>query len=161
MSAFSFWALRSTGMKSPANSEMPAARLVLPRRVTIGLLVLAGVLGLGVLFFFFDPVRHSFYPTCMFHKLTGLNCPGCGGLRALHQLTHGNFVTAFHCNPLFVLLLPFLALIGVRWLIRGSQSSIGNTVFFRPAMLWTLLAVTLLFTILRNLPWPAFTWMSP
>ena len=140
---------------------MPATRAFPPRRVAFGLLALAALLVLGVVFFFFDPVRHAFYPACLFHKLTGLNCPGCGGLRALHHLTHGNIVAAFHCNPLFVVLLPFLLFIGVRWLVHGSQTFDGNPVFFRPAMLWTLLAVTFLFTVLRNLPGPAFAWMSP
>ena len=140
---------------------MPATRTIPPGRVALGLLALAALLALGVVFFFFDPSRHNFYPACMFHKLTGWNCPGCGGLRALHHLAHGNVVTAFHCNPLFIALLPFLLLIGVRWLTNGGQAFNGNTVFFRPVVLWTLLAITLLFTVLRNLPGPAFAWMSP
>lgn len=113
------------------------------------------------MFFFFDPVRAGFYPTCLFHKLTGLNCPGCGGLRAIHHLTHGNIVTAFHCNPLFIALLPFLIFIALRWIKHGREAFNANIVFFRPRALWTLLAVTLAFTILRNLPGPAFAWMSP
>ena len=140
---------------------MPTARTFLPRRVVFALLASAAPLSLGAVFFFFDPVRHSFYPACMFHKLTGLNCPGCGGLRALHHLTHGDFLTAFHCNPLFIALLPLLLFMGICWITRGFQAFPGNTVLFRPVMLWTLLAVTVLFTILRNLPWPAFAWMSP
>jgi len=127
----------------------------------LGLLVLTALLSLGVVFFFFDPVRHSFYPACVFHKLTGLNCPGCGGLRALHHLTHGEIVTAFRCNPLFVVLLPFIVYLAVCWLKRGREAFDSNAIFFRPAVLWTLLAVTLLFSVLRNLPWPAFAWMSP
>ena len=38
--------------------------------------------------------------------ITGLNCPGCGTARGLHQLLHGNFVAAFEFNPLLVILLP-------------------------------------------------------
>ena len=139
---------------------MPAARIP-PGRLAFGLLALTALALLGAVFFFFDPVHHSFYPTCMFHKLTGLNCPGCGGLRALHQLTHGNFVTAFHCNPLLIALLPFFLFVGIRWLTNGGREFNGNTVFLRPGVLWTLAAVTLLFTVLRNLPWAAFAWMSP
>lgn len=122
--------------------------------------MVTGLLSLGVVFFFFDPVRHSFYPACTFHRLTGFNCPGCGGLRALHQLTHGNILTAFQCNPLFIALLPLLLITGLRWFTRGREA-FDSTVFFRPVILWTLLALTVLFTILRNLPWPAFAWMSP
>ena len=39
-----------------------------------------------------------------FHAMTGLWCPGCGGLRAVHDLTHGHLVTALHENALVVLL---------------------------------------------------------
>ena len=132
-----------------------------PRRVLIGLLIAVALALVGTLFFFFDPVRHSFYPACLFHKLTGLNCPGCGGLRALHHLTRGNFLTAFQSNPLFIGLLPFLLFIALRWVRRGREAFDPNPVFFRPAVLWSLLAMTLLFTVLRNLPGPAFAWMSP
>jgi hypothetical protein len=130
-------------------------------RAVIGILLAITLVLVGVIFFFFDPTRTGFYPVCLFHKLTGLNCPGCGGLRALHQLTHGNVVTAFHCNPLLMVLLPFITFLTLRWLLRGREAFVGNTVLFRPAALWILLAVTLLFTVLRNLPWPAFNWMSP
>ena len=137
------------------------AQNIPPRRIALGALALAAILLIGLIFFFFDPVRHSFYPTCLLHKVTGLSCPGCGGLRALHQLTHGNIVTAFQCNPLFIALLPFVLFLGIRWLTRSPQACDSHPVLFRPAILWTLLAVTVLFTILRNLPWPAFAWMSP
>jgi hypothetical protein len=140
---------------------MSPAQNIPSRRAALGALVLTAVLFLGLVFFFFDPARHSFYPACMLNKMTGLHCPGCGGLRALHQLTHGNIVTAFRCNPLFIALLPFILILGIRWLTRGPQAFASRTILFRPAMLWTLLAVTVLFTILRNLPSPAFAWMSP
>ena len=64
---------------------------------TMSLVALAA----GVLFCF-DPNRYPFYPLCFFHRATGLLCPGCGSLRALHQLLHGNLATAFHFNALLV-----------------------------------------------------------
>lgn len=115
------------------------------------LVVLAGIL------YWFDPVKHSFYPACFFHQLTGLNCPGCGGLRAVHHLTHGEFRAAFHSNPLLILALPFAGWIGLRWLRPGN--TIANATFTRLA--WATLVVVLVFGVLRNLPGPAFAWMSP
>ena len=148
-------------MKSFAKFTMPEARTIPTQRVWKGVLIAAALALVGVVFFLFDPVRNSFYPLCLFHNLTGLNCPGCGGLRALHHLTHGEILAAFHCNPLLMALLPIVAFLAFRWFKHGSGAFDGNTVFFRPAALCTLLAVTLAFTILRNLPWPAFAWMSP
>jgi len=124
--------------------------------------LIAGVsLAAGILLFRFDPAQGGLYPVCLLHQLTGLNCPGCGGLRALHHLTHGEFISAFHCNPLLMLLLPVFLFAGVRWVVRGNQAVGGRSPLARPGVLWSLLAVTLLFTILRNLPGPAFAWMSP
>ena len=54
------------------------------------------------------------------YQLTGLACPGCGSLRALHQLTHGHFGEALRLNPMLVMALPFLF-----WIVlRKKQKSI-------------------------------------
>lgn len=37
---------------------------------------------------------------CMFHTITGLYCPGCGGTRAVKQLLHGNLLMSFQYHPL-------------------------------------------------------------
>src|SRR5688500_2237035 len=62
-----------------------------------------------VLLYFFAPTEHRFYPRCVFHSITGLACPGCGSLRALHNLLRGEFAAAFRLNPLMMVLLPALA----------------------------------------------------
>lgn len=123
------------------------------------MLTVAALLVGTLVFFFFDPAQGGWYPRCQFHKLTGLNCAGCGSLRALHHLTHGEFGAAFQSNPLLMLLLPCLAFWGARWAWTGNKAF--ASFLFRPAAVWTLLGVTLAFSILRNLPWPAFAWMSP
>jgi hypothetical protein len=131
------------------------------KRTLITALTFAALLAVATVFFLFDPAQGGFYPSCMFHNLTGLDCPGCGSLRALHHLTHGNIVAAFHSNPLLIVLLPLVAFLGIRWFKRGRGAFGNDPIFLRPATAWTLLAVTLAFTVLRNLPWPAFAWMSP
>lgn len=66
--------------------------------------------GLAVLYYRFDPARHSFFPACPFRWLTGYACAGCGSQRAVHQLLHGHLANAWHLNPLLVLMLPYLVL---------------------------------------------------
>ncbi len=123
------------------------------------LMATVGVLATGALFWF-DPSRFHFYPLCMFHSTTGLLCPGCGSLRALHQLLHAHPVTAFHCNPLLVLSLPFLLWYGVARTVRRRRG-LPTTGILRPGWFWLFLAVVVIFGVVRNLPGEPFAWLRP
>jgi hypothetical protein len=105
-----------------------------------------------------DPEHPGHYPTCPFHALTGLWCPGCGSLRALHALTHGDLPTALHRNALAVLALPYLAGAWLAWFTR-TLGRPGSTRVPPPAALWGLLAVLVAFGVARNLP-PTH-WLAP
>ena len=116
------------------------------------------ILGSGAVLFFFDPARHGFYPICLFHALTGLNCPGCGATRAAYQLLHGRVLLALHDNALFVLALAALAAQAF-WLVLQTIRRRPAAFTASPPMLWALLVIVLVFTGLRNLP--AFACLSP
>jgi Protein of unknown function (DUF2752) len=123
----------------------------------------SAVLGFAILcalaiLFFFNPATHNFYPACLFHAMTGLYCPGCGGTRAVYQLLHGRVLLALHYNALFVLALVALAVWGARFAVRKSRN---QQTFFQlhPKTLWMFIVIALVFTVLRNLP--AFSWLSP
>src|SRR2546421_11472933 len=75
----------------PSRPAGPVSIRGLPILVCAGL----ALVGAAVLFWF-EPTQHAFYPICAFHRTTGLLCPGCGSLRALHQLLHGQVAAAFH-----------------------------------------------------------------
>jgi hypothetical protein len=62
------------------------------------LLMFAGVI--VSFYFLIDPATASFGIPCLFHKITGWDCWGCGGQRAFHELLHGNVSKAFHLNAL-------------------------------------------------------------
>jgi hypothetical protein len=66
------------------------------------------LIGMAAFYFWFDPGQASFFPPCPFRLLTGLECPGCGSQRCLHQLAHGNIRQAYLYNPLMVLSLPYV-----------------------------------------------------
>ena len=122
-------------------------------------LTLLALLGGGVILFAFNPEEHSFYPTCFFHKTTGLLCPGCGALRAAHQLLHGHLAAAFHFNALLVLSLPLLGWCFGRLAVRKLRNE-PVTVAIRPAWLWSGLAAVVAFGILRNLPLAPLAWLA-
>ena len=122
------------------------------------IVLILAALGSGAVLFFFDPTKHGFYPICLFHSLTGWNCPGCGATRAAYQLLHGHLLRALHDNALFILTLAALAAQGA-WFV--TQKIRNRPVAFRvpPRVLWAFLVIALAFTVLRNLP--AFAWLSP
>lgn len=120
---------------------------------------LAGGTMAALILFLFDPSRVPIYPVCQFHELTGLDCPGCGSLRALHALLHGHLVAALHFNLFLVLSLPLYAWLGLRILRHELKG--GPPITIRPAWLWAYLAVWLVFGVLRNLPVPVFASFAP
>jgi len=118
-------------------------------------LISGSVAALGAaILFWFDPSQYAFYPHCIFHQVTGYLCPGCGGLRAIHQLLHGNLASAWHFNALLVASLPLLSLGGVviLWRRHFQLPVLGE---FRLAWLWSGLAVIFVFGILRNVSFVA------
>jgi Protein of unknown function (DUF2752) len=118
----------------------------------------AAMLGGCAVIYFFNPSTHGFYPTCMFHEMTGLNCPGCGATRAVYALLHGRILTALRDNSLFILSGAILTIMNVRFVWRTMRGQPAE--FNLPAgFLWTFLVVAIVFTILRNLP--EFSFLSP
>jgi len=113
----------------------------------------------AVVLFFLDPSHVPIYPTCAFHRVTGLNCPGCGTLRAMHQLLHGHILTALHFNAFVVLSLPLFAWVAVRF-IRHEMKGEPRTVV-RPLWMWCYLGLWLAFGIVRELPVPFLASFSP
>jgi hypothetical protein len=118
----------------------------------------AGVCAAGVLFFC-DPSRVPIYPTCVFHRLTGLDCPACGSLRALHELLHGDFISALHFNAFLVLSLPLFAWFAFDFLRREIQEQPPRKIRLLYVTLY--IAAFVAFGILRDLPVPVFAAFAP
>ena len=118
----------------------------------------ATAVSVSAMVYFFNPSTHGFYPVCLFHTLTGLNCPGCGMTRALYALLHGKPRLALKDNALLVLALAALA-IGSGRLVARKLRNRPTEFDLPPKVLWTLLIVTIGFAVLRNLP--GFDWLRP
>lgn len=120
---------------------------------------LVGFIGLAILFFF-NPAQYSIYPRCQFHAITGLDCPACGALRALHQLLHGHLGAAFRLNALLVLSLPVAGWLALRWATRKAEhQAVASTV--PAAWLWCALVAAVAFGVLRNLPLARLALLAP
>ena len=128
---------------------------VVTRRLTATALWVS-LAGTSAYLYFFEPGKTVAFPVCPFRALTGLNCPGCGTTRGLHQLLHGNVIAAFEFNPLTMLLVPVL----VFSLISFTRSAItGRPLpqFQIPTKyVWLCVVVVLGFWVFRNTPFYPF-----
>lgn len=113
----------------------------------LGAAAVAGTLLLGAV----DPSTHH-VPLCPLAALTGLDCPACGSLRAVHDLAHLDLAGAFGHNALFVVLAPFLVLAWAAWMARSlGYPALGTRRWPRHTG-WALLVVGAVFAVARNLP---------
>ncbi len=111
-----------------------------------------------------DPNVPGRYPLCPTKLLTGLDCPGCGGLRAVHSIATGDLLGALDHNAFVVLVvLPALVAVGVAWLVRSWRepspradpapalpSTDAPAARLTPTFVWALVAVMAVFTVMRN-----------
>jgi len=127
-----------------------------------GPLVTAGLVGgLTLALHFRDPHDSGSWGFCPWAALTGYYCPGCGGLRAVNDLTNGDVVGAASSNLVFVLLVPVLVLWWLRWTRRAWSGAKEPEHGIRHPGVWiALFAVVLVaFGVLRNLP--SGSWLAP
>jgi hypothetical protein len=58
---------------------------------------------------------------CLFTLLTDHHCWGCGLSRALWSLVQGDFLGAYHYNPVIYLLFGFFIYQGIRFYLSHNQ----------------------------------------
>lgn len=140
----------------PTSSEISRGEFPVTRTILLAAGIAMATSG-ALFYFLFDPTRVAIFPPCLFHQLTGLDCPGCGAQRALHQLLHGHLTAAIRLNALFVLSLPLFVWMGARFLWRNFRGESANFIF---RWWWAYLAAWILFGVLRNLPFPVCRWFA-
>ena len=109
------------------------------------------IVGIFTLVTYFPPDAY-FYVPCLFHLSTGLHCPGCGSTRAVSSFMHGDFIVGLKNNLLIILWGPYLIyrlfLVIFSW-IDGKQRVIWSP---PSSTIIIFLIITIIYTILRNLP---------
>jgi|SRR5690606_20574980 len=120
----------------------------------------------GAFFYYFytynPSADSSHFISCPSKSILGLNCPGCGSQRLIHNLLHLNFSEAFRYNPLLFLLFPFviyLVFVFVANLIFGTKYRIK--ILYKNWFVFLMFSVFLIYGILRNLPFYPFTLLAP
>jgi hypothetical protein len=109
------------------------------------------IVGIFSLVTYFPPDT-SFYVPCLFHLSTGLHCPGCGSTRAVSSFMHGDITIGLKNNLLIILWGPYLIyrlfLVIFSW-IDGKQRVVWSP---PSSTIIIFLIITIIYTILRNLP---------
>lgn len=143
---------RDTGSVHRPEGSARAVRL--RRRWWVGLGVGAAATMLG----FVDPAQRRVAPPCLVHAFTGLECPGCGSTRAVHELLNGNPLAALDLNPLVILAAPMMAWYLVAWLAgrTASFASDGS----RRRWLAALVVVVVAYGVVRNVGVAPFTYLA-
>jgi Protein of unknown function (DUF2752) len=130
------------------------------QRVKGPTLFLGALMGASVLLHVRDPHRSGSWGYCPWLALTGTYCPGCGGLRAVNDLTNGDIRAAASSNLLFVGSLPLVAGLYLRWL-AASWNGVNQQVSSKRAVVYAsmFLALVTVFWVVRNLSFGA--WLAP
>ncbi|MSS62814.1 DUF2752 domain-containing protein [Lachnospiraceae bacterium WCA-693-APC-MOT-I] len=116
------------------------------------------ILVVGILYYIWGEQTGLYLP-CMFYKITGLYCPGCGMTRMLIQLLHGNIKSAFYYNRLLFFLIPiltvFIVILMIQYVKKGTMDV--NKKMNNCFILFIIFLI--IFGILRNLP--SFSFLAP
>ncbi|MFF8730776.1 DUF2752 domain-containing protein [Streptomyces sp. NPDC015171] len=140
---------------APGQVPPPAS---VPRRLAAPAGVLTAAAGAFAYVAAVDPNEPGHYPVCPLYRFTGLYCPGCGGLRGVHALVHGDLLAALRDNAPGVAACLGFAVLWTVWVVRAARGR-PLRIAPGPAPLWTAGVLLLVFTIVRNLPFGG--WLHP
>ena len=88
---------------------------------------------------------------CPFRTVTGWLCPGCGVTRLCLALLRWDWAAAWDANPVLLLTLPVLAVLGVRMAARYVREGAAAGPKWENAVLWTMTALLVVWGAARNL----------
>lgn len=94
---------------------------------------------------------------CLFHRLTGLYCPGCGGTRSVTSLLHGHPIISIRYNPIVM----YGVLIYAWYMISNtieklSKHTINIGMKYRDSYFVIGLGILIVFCVVRNFLLVAF-----
>jgi hypothetical protein len=142
-----------TALAAPPGPPATRARRMLAPALTIG------GLGLATLALHVRDPHQGGWGLCPSAAM-GIYCPGCGGLRAVNDLTHGEVGAALSSNILVTLMIP-VVIAGLlmwsndRW--RGHVRETNARAVVQATLAFCALAVA--FAVVRNLGFGA--WLAP
>jgi hypothetical protein len=143
-------ALAADAVAIPARSDTRSRRrrMVAPVAALVG--TVAGLAYLAAV----DPNEPGHYPLCPTQAIFGVDCPGCGVMRGMHDLVTGDVRGALDHNLLLVVMVPLVIVLWVRWVRRawrGETEAVTRAQLQRRNSLLLLsLVAILVFGVVRN-----------
>ena len=133
----------------PLTKKLKTDNLELKARLREIIKKYAILLGIGFAYLIFVLIAGFGIP-CIFHLITGLQCPGCGISRMFVSLAKLDFVSAFKYNSFVFLTGPFIlayvVATEIKYIVTGNNN-MGKWEIF----LWVESALAIAFGILRNI----------
>lgn len=140
-----------------AQPAVPATR---GRRIIAPVATIGGLALATLALHLRDPHQHGSWGFCPLYATTGVYCPGCGGLRAVNDLTQGHVAAALSSNILVTLMIPVVVVMLAVWAVdrwRGVDRRVPWS-RLRPLVVG-LVTVMFVFAIARNTG--AGAWLAP
>lgn len=89
---------------------------------------------------------------CPFKAITGLPCPGCGGIRASQSILKGDFMSALQTNPLSCLFILFFIMM-IFWSLYDGYKKQNTLLDFLTKKWNKYVILTCFIIILSNWIW--------
>ncbi len=116
----------------------------------VGIILAAIAIVIAALFALFPEVFARFRFPCMFHEITGLYCPGCGGTRAVKALFGGHIIESFLYNPIVLYgAVMYIWFMGSQLLERLTREKVKG-LKYRHLYLWLALVIVVVNCLVRN-----------
>ena len=87
---------------------------------------------------------------CLFRTATGRLCPGCGVTRLCLALLRWDWAEAWSANPVLLLMLPVLAVLGVRLAVRYVREGSIAASRWESALMWAMAVLLTAWGAARN-----------
>lgn len=95
--------------------------------------------------------KTGFAIPCIFYRITGFQCPGCGVTRMCLALMRFDFVEAYHYNKLLFIISPVIVFIIAQQIYRYIRFNDTKTTKAQTVILILLVVLLVIWGILRNI----------
>lgn len=116
----------------------------------VGIILAAIAIVIAALFALFPEAFALLRFPCIFHEITGLYCPGCGGTRAVKALLGGHIITSFMYNPIVIYSVVMYIWFMVSQLLERLTKGKVKGLRYRHLYLWLALFIVVINCIVRN-----------